>query len=540
MTPAWKRRTEREPDRFPVLPYPPFEVSNGEFVPAAPSKDEVAAVWSILDRCDDAARRHHIDRRLFLTRTGAMAATLGVLNACASAGNTVASPAPGPTPTAPLTATPPPTPTVLSPTVVPTEEPGGQFEEVDPADEEACDEILGSQGEFIFDVHTHHVVPDGAWRQTAPGIASMILNLVPAGCAEADPYVCLDRAAYVNDMFLASDTTVSLLSDVPNGGDETAPVPYADKIATAQFAESLAVGGQPRVLVQDVVAPNFGVLEDRLDMMAEHAASGYVASFKVYTAWGPDRLGFSLESDQIGLPFVQQVIDSGVGILSGHKGLPIQGFDLDFNDPGDLVAAAAANPDLQVVVYHSAFARETYEGPYDPAGPRRGTNALIQAMDDHAMAPNSNVWCELGTAWRELMRDPTQAAHLLGKLLCRVGERRVLWGTDAIWFGSPQPQIMAFRAFQISEEFQDLYGYPALTADIKARVLGLNAAELYGTDPDGARCAIDATGLETARVEHRELVRGGVLPSPYTPRGPITRRQVLQGLRQNPQLLSPL
>ena len=50
--------------------------------------------------------------------------------------------------------------------------------------------------------------------------------------------------------------------------------------------------------------------------------------------------------------------------------------------------------------------------------------------------------------------DPDQAAHALGKLLRYVGEDNVLWGTDAIWYGSPQPQIMAFRAFQITEDLQ--------------------------------------------------------------------------------------
>ncbi len=29
-----------------------------------------------------------------------------------------------------------------------------------------------------------------------------------------------------------------------------------------------------------------------------------------------------------------------------------------------------------------------------------------------------------------------------------------MWGTDAIWYGSPQAQIMAFRAFQITQNFK--------------------------------------------------------------------------------------
>ena len=71
----------------------------------------------------------------------------------------------------------------------------------------------------------------------------------------------------------------------------------------------------------------------------------------------------------------------------------------------------------------------------------------------------------------------------MGKLLSRVGTQRVLWGTDAIWYGSPEPQIMAMRAFQITPEYQDVYQYPALTDEMKAGLFGLNAAELFGVDP---------------------------------------------------------
>ena len=99
------------------------------------------------------------------------------------------------------------------------------------------------------------------------------------------------------------------------------------------------------------------------------------------------------------------------------------------------------------------------------------------------MPPNSNVWADVAAMWRYLLPHPVQAAHALGKLLSRLGEDRLLWGTDSVWYGPPQTQIMAFRAFQISAEFQERYGYPALTDAIKAKVLGLNAAQLWGVDP---------------------------------------------------------
>ncbi len=81
---------------------------------------------------------------------------------------------------------------------------------------------------------------------------------------------------------------------------------------------------------------------------------------------------------------------------------------------------------------------------------------------------------------------------MLGKLLVALGPDNILWGTDSIWYGSPQGQIEAFRAFEITPEYQERFGYPALTADVKARILGLNAARVYGIDPATTTCALSA------------------------------------------------
>jgi hypothetical protein len=105
-----------------------------------------------------------------------------------------------------------------------------------------------------------------------------------------------------------------------------------------------------------------------------------------------------------------------------------------------------------------------------------------------------------------------------------------MWGTDAIWYGSPQPQIMAMRAFQITPEFQDLYHYPALTDELKAAIFGLNAAQLFGLDPHATRCGLTSDPL-TANIEEAAQRRlDGAIPSAWAPHGPTTRRQVLSWL----------
>ena len=132
---------------------------------------------------------------------------------------------------------------------------------------------------------------------------------------------------------------------------------------------------------------------------------------------------------------------------------------------------------MTFLVYHAGFDPAVHEGPYDPAA-RAGVDVLLRSMRE-AGRP-ANVYAELGSTWRYLMRDPQQAAHVLGKLLQVFGEDRVLWGTDSIWYGSPQDQIQAFRAFQIDPVLQERHGYPALTQALKRKVFGLNAARVYG------------------------------------------------------------
>ena len=160
-----------------------------------------------------------------------------------------------------------------------------------------------------------------------------------------------------------------------------------------------------------------------------------------------------------------------------------------------------------------------------------GIDTLLASLDRHGVPPNDNVWVDTAAMWRQLLTQPDQAAHAMGKILSRVGPERVMWGTDSIWYGSPQPQIMAMRAFQITAEYQERYGYPALTDDIKAAVFGLNAAALFGIDPTATHCALATDPSDHEDPRDGRPARRRRSPSPWEPHGPTTRRQVLRGWR---------
>src|ERR1041384_2481583 len=103
------------------------------------------------------------------------------------------------------------------------------------------------------------------------------------------------------------------------------------------------------------------------------------------------------------------------------------------------VASAKAFPEATLLIYHSGYETQRKEGPFDPNA-SSGVDALIRSLQENGIGKDGNVYAELGSVWRETMKDPDQAAHVLGKLLKYVGEDRILWGTDAIWYGSPQDQ----------------------------------------------------------------------------------------------------
>ena len=160
--------------------------------------------------------------------------------------------------------------------------------------------------------------------------------------------------------------------------------------------------------------------------------AGPPVAFKVYTAWSPTGQGYSLLEPSIGLPTVQHAHDLGVKVFVAHKGLPLVNFDPAFNHPGDMVALSRQFPDMQFLVYHAAWDPSHTEGSYDPSS-TIGIDTLLAALDEQDVPVNANVWVDVATLWRQLLTQPEQAAHALGKLLSRVGKQRVLWGTDAIW-----------------------------------------------------------------------------------------------------------
>jgi predicted TIM-barrel fold metal-dependent hydrolase len=173
--------------------------------------------------------------------------------------------------------------------------------------------------------------------------------------------------------------------------------------------------------------------------------------------------------------------------------------------------AARDWPQITFVIYHSAL-RPFIELP-DQSLAQFETSGRIDWVTDLAEIPAkfgvSNVYAELGTCFANTaVTHPRLAAAMLGTLIKGVGSDKVLWGTDSVWYGSPQWQIEALRRLEIPGDMQRRHGFAPLgPADgaVKTAILSGNAARLYNLDIAAARDDIRDDHVEAMRREFLAL-----------------------------------
>ncbi|WDI31819.1 amidohydrolase family protein [Hyphococcus flavus] len=471
------------------LPIKIDTTSNGEFSPIPLEKRNIAGNAFAHEWAGENARRKGASRRDFMVSAcGAATSLLAVNHANAMAKKT-----------------------------------GGKFDLPEDAalDVDAAMEALGGN-EFIFDVQGHYVNPEGAWLRNVPEGARPLAGMPnacvrEAGTDDLEYLQCLRAEEFIKDVFMDSDTDMMVLSFVPSTRDAE-PLTIEEADQTRRIID--AMEGDHRLLLHGRVNPNQDGDLDDMDRLAENFP---ISAWKTYTQWGPNGAEGFFMTDDFGEAMIAKAKSLGIKNIAIHKGIPFGPTSYRQSTCEDIGEAAKRHPDINFILYHSGYDMSVPEEAFTPgAGKSGGIDVLCQSLIDHGIAPGSNVYAELGSTWRFLMRDPDQAAHLLGKLIKYCGENNVLWGTDSIWYGSPQDQIQAFRTFQISDEYAERFGYAKLTPQVKAKIFGLNAMKPYNISMDEAVKRASNDALSQRR--HAYLER----PDPsFATYGPKNRREFL-------------
>ena len=312
---------------------------------------------------------------------------------------------------------------------------------------------------FIFDVQTHYVSshydPSDAEAGRKGAVSKQALLSLRKHIREAglNPKLAGDRGTlddlswknFVKEVFFDSETTVGLISTPPGPYPQEAVVPPKEMAHIRDEINRLA--GSQRMLAHGLVISQLGAAD--LEFMAMQAETLKVDAWKCYTGSCPkgfDR-GWRMDDERVAYPMLEQARKLNVKRICVHKGLPLSPCRIQPSER--LIKAAKDFPDLNFLVYHSGLRSvASIDQVFAKTGEIPWTTEFCRMKD--AEPSLSNIYMELGSTFAQLVTThPLICAHLLGQIIRSFGIDHVLWGTDSIWYGTPQWQIDAFRRFQI-------------------------------------------------------------------------------------------
>ena len=485
----------------PCSPVPTRMISNGEYMPA-PQTQEQRSVESRLDElAERTSRRLGISRRQFLASSGGIAAALLAMNDVYGHFFAV-----------------------------------GEEELLEPA---AHAKAAPPRDLFVFDDQLHMVrgsrPSPAALRAIAQGPSSTphvksnpyndrgqkdelgavwsIWNPALVGLPIDPGYAHITQ--FIKDVFLDSQVTIGLLSNVTASmvqveGEPSRPPKNAEEaqrgeiLTAAQTAAARnfvnEISGSTRMLCHGLLyvgKGNLKFIQEQIDQNEPDSWKGYNISNSAKVDDDPASLMRQWRHDDPDVAYptfelIQRNYEKlkderpGFNNICVHKGLAPGPPDPKRGHPDDLPKAARDWPMLNFISYHACiqpnfFLADTLEEV--KAEKLRGGVPNISWTTEYAqlVADLPNCIAEIGTTWASsVVTFPTIAAHILGQLMKFMGEDRIVFGSDSVWYGSPQWQIEALWRFQIPAAMREKYGYPELTETAKRKILGLNSARLYG------------------------------------------------------------
>jgi uncharacterized protein len=459
------------------LPLPTQMISNGEYTPLPQTEAQREVEARIEGYADSLASRHGMRRREFLASSAGLAAAFMAMNE------------------------------VFGPVFT-----TSRAEAATPGDADERSRALGSQ--FIIDCQTHFVRDDYGQQMLIMAARFAKEHWNPA-LSGVDGLARFKFQNFVKEIFLDSDTKVALISGSPTDEAELMFLSN-DQIAAARDIVN-KIAGSLRAMGHGIVTPGapgwLDEVERVLETLKPQSLKGYTIGDPLYQT--KKKSNWRLDDERNVYPLYEKMLKAGVRTLCVHKGLMPADYRTSWPDlweyatVWDVGKAARDWPQINFVIYHSAM-RPFIELPdrelaqFEATGRFDWVSGLADIPRKYGVR---NVYGELGTCFANTcVTHPKLAAALVGTLARGLGADHVIWGTDCVWWGSPQWQIEALRRLEIPAEMQAAHGFTPLgPADgaVKTAIFGGNAARLYALDPAAPVGAMRTDGIAALRTEYQ-------------------------------------
>jgi hypothetical protein len=439
-------------------PVPTRLVSSDEYLPIAQTARQKQVEARMNELGDDYGRRNGLSRRRFFRTAAGMTAAFSAMN-----------------------------------------EVYGPLFGVSPAEAKSVDlaqaRADGLKDQFIMDVHTHFLRDD----TRLVGFAKMRETVGKAGwnpelAGKPQTVDDLKYPTWFKEIYLDSDTKVALISGSPS------EIPQ-DWFLTNDMKRDARTkvnnwAGSRRLLSHAIFAPGYPGWMDEVDRaLAEDKPD----SWKGYTVGDNTHKELSkhpwrMDDEKLVYPFYEKIVKAGHDIVCVHKGLYPPSVEQQFPHltpyaaVDDVGKAAKDWPQIRFVIYHSAYRwvggkPEDAWAEFDRTGRIAWTSDLADIPAKYGV---SNVYGDLGQLFAmTAVVEPRLCAALMGILIKGLGADHVVWGTDALWTGSPQWQIEGLRRLEIPEAMRKKHGFAELgPADgpVKRAIFGGTSAKMYRYD----------------------------------------------------------
>ncbi len=470
------RRT-RPAESAGASPVPTQVVSNGEYLPA-PQTSRQKQVEAVLgELADSLGRKHGLDRRQFLKTASGMAAAFVAMNQVYGALFDV-----------------------------------GVAEAAEPA--AAAERLTKLAKQVVIDVQLHFVRDDFMWDGLLM-LGEWAKRWNPVLAREGVTLSRYKFENFVKEVFLDSETRLGLISGAPSDDPSHGVIGSAGLAKAREVVNGLA--GSKRLMSHSLLRPGQrGWLEEIDHALAEWKPD----SWKGYTVGdplAPSQFPWRMDDEKVTYPGWEKIAKSDRRIVCVHKGLLPADYETSTKHwrhamVDDVGKAAKDWPQLTFVIYHAGlkpFLTEPDESlaQFEKTGRMDWVTDLAEIPAKYGV---TNVYAELGTSFAtSAVTHPRHCAALLGTLIKGMGADHVLWGTDSVWYGSPQWQIEAFRRIEIPEDMRKTHGFAPLGAAdgaVKSGILARNAARLY--DIDLAKLA-DTSTSDSLAAAKREYESAG-------------------------------
>jgi predicted TIM-barrel fold metal-dependent hydrolase len=369
--------------------------------------------------------------------------------------------------------------------------------------------------QFVMDCHTHFLRDDTrimtfVRQREAVGEAGWNPDLVGKPQTIGD----LKFANYLKEIFLDSDTKVAMISGAPS--DILQDWFLTNEMKAEARARVNREAGARRMLAHAIFTPGQPGWLEAVDRAISELKPD---SFKGYTIGDNTNKQISkypwrMDDEKVTYRAYEKFLKAGLVNVCVHKGLFPPSVErqfphlLAYSDVRDVAKAAKDWPQLNFIIYHSAY-RTAGGGKAEEAWAQFEKTGRIEWVTDLAEIPArhgvTNVYGDLGQIFAQsTVADPRLCAAMLGQLVQGLGADHVVWGSDAVWTGSPQWQIEALRRLEIPEDMQKQHGFkpvgPAV-GPVKSAILGENNARLYRYD---RRAALATDRLAVAKEAYEQ------------------------------------